>query len=54
MHVECGSSDEEMSYDEMSSNVSKDTESESDEEFMEDHRLVEVTPTSEDNTVHPI
>ncbi len=55
MHVESGSSDEEISDDEMSSNVWKEIESESDEEFMEDHGLIEeVTSASEDNMVNPI
>jgi hypothetical protein len=55
MHVESGSSDEEISNDEMSSNVWKEIESESDEEFMEDHGLVEeVTSAPEDHMVNPI
>ena len=55
MHLESGSSVEEMSDDEMDSNSWNEIESESDEEFMEDQGLVEeVTSASEDNTVHPI
>ena len=55
MYLESGSSDEEMSDDEMDSNSWNEIESESDEEFMEDHGLVDdVTSASEDNTVHPI
>ena len=55
MHLESGSSVEEMSDDEMDSNSWNEIESESDEEFMEDHGLVDdVTSASEDNTVHPI
>jgi hypothetical protein len=50
-----GSSDEEISDDEISSNVWKEIESESDEEFMEDHGLVEeVTSAPEDYMVNPI
>jgi hypothetical protein len=48
MHVESESSD-----DEMSSNVWKEIKSESDEEFMEDHGLVEeVTSAPEDHIVN--
>ena len=55
MHLESGSSVEEMSDDEMDSNSWNEIESESDDEFMEDHGLVDdVTSASEDNTVHPI
>jgi hypothetical protein len=55
MHLESGSSVEEMSDDEMDSNSWNEIESESDEEFMEDHGLVDdVTSALEDNTVHPI
>jgi hypothetical protein len=55
MHLESGSSIEEMSEDAMDSNCWNEIESELDEEFMEDHGLVEeVTSASEDNTVHPI
>jgi hypothetical protein len=55
MHLESGSSVEEMSDDEMDSNSWNEIESEPDEEFMEDHGLVdEVISASEDNTVHPI
>ncbi len=55
MHLESGSSDEEMSDDEVGSNVWNEIESESDADFMEDHGLVEeVTSVSEDNMVNPI
>lgn len=55
IHVESGSSDEEISDEEMSSNVSKEIASELDEEFMEDHELVEeVTSALEDHTVNSI
>lgn len=55
MHVDSESSDEEVSCDEMDSNVWNEIESESDEEFMEDHGLVEeVTSASEDHMVNPI
>ncbi len=55
MHLESGSSDEEISDDEMGSNVWNEIESESDAEFMKDHGLVEeVTSASEDNMVNPI
>jgi hypothetical protein len=55
MDLESGSSDEEMSDDEMGSNVWNEIEPESDTEFMEDHGLVEeVTSASEDNMVNPI
>ncbi len=55
MHLESGSSDKEMSDDEVGSNVWNEIESESDAEFMEDHGLVEeVTSASEDNIVNPI
>ena len=55
MHLESGSSDEEMSDDEVGSNVWNDIESESDAESMKDHGLIEeVTSASEDNIVNPI
>jgi hypothetical protein len=55
MHLESGSSVEEMSDDEMDSNSWNEIDSESNEEFMKDHGLVhDVTSASEDNTVHPI
>jgi hypothetical protein len=55
LHLESGSSDEEMSDDEVDSDVCNEMESESDSEFMEDHGLVEeVTSASEDNVVNPI
>ena len=41
MHLESGSSDEEMSDDDVDSDVWNEIESESDPEFMEDHGLVE-------------
>jgi hypothetical protein len=44
-----------MIVDGVDSNVWNEIKSESDEEFMEDHGLVEeVTSTSEDNTIDPI
>ena len=55
MHMECGSSVEEMSDDEMDSNSWNEIESESYEELIEDHGLVDdVTSASEGNTGHPI
>ena len=55
IHLESGSSVKEMFDDKMDSNSWNEIESESDEEFMEDHGLVDdVTSASEDNTVHPI
>ncbi|CAM4787189.1 unnamed protein product [Rotaria magnacalcarata] len=48
-------SDEEVTDDEVNSNVWSEIESESDGEFLEDHGIVEqVTPTSEDDTINPI
>ncbi len=47
MHFESASSDEEVTDDEMDSNVWSEIESESDGEFPEDHGIVaKVTPTS--------
>ncbi|CAF3163803.1 unnamed protein product, partial [Rotaria sp. Silwood2] len=55
MHLESASSDEEVTDDEMDSNVWSEIESESDGEFLEDHGIVEqVTPISEDGTINPI
>ena len=55
MHLESGSSVKEMFDDEMDSNSWNEIEPESDEEFMEDHELVDdVTSASEDDTIHPI
>ena len=55
MHLESGSSGEEMSDDEVDSNVWEEIESESDEEFMADHGLVEeVTSALDDNIINPI
>jgi hypothetical protein len=55
MYLKSGSSDEEMSDDEVGSNVWNEIESESDAEFMGDHGLVEeVTSASEDNIINPI
>ncbi len=55
MNLESGSSDEEMSDDEVGSNVWNEIESESDAELMEDHGLVEeVTSASEGNIINPI
>src|SRR4051794_35093858 len=55
MHLESGSSVEEMSGDEMNSNSWNEIKSDADAEFMEDHGLVEeVTSLMEDNTIDPI
>ncbi|CAF4673390.1 unnamed protein product [Rotaria sp. Silwood1] len=55
MHLESTSSDEEVTDNEMNSNVWSEIESESDGEFLEDHGIVEqVTPISEDGTINPI
>ena len=55
MHLESGSSGEEMSDYEVDSKVWKEIESESDEEFMADHGLVEeVTSALDDNIINPI
>ena len=55
MHLESGSSDEEMSDDDVDSDIWIEIESESDPEFMEDHGLVEeVISALEDNVVNPI
>jgi hypothetical protein len=55
MHLESGSSDEEMSDDEVGSNVWNEIKSKSDAEFMEDYGLVEdVSSLTEDNTIDPI
>ena len=55
INVDSESSDEEVFCNEMDSNVWNEIESESDEEFMEDHGLVEeVISASEDNLVNPI
>ncbi|CAF1290944.1 unnamed protein product [Rotaria sordida] len=49
MHLESASSDEEVTDDEVDSNVWSEIESESDGEFLEDHGIIEqVTLTSED------
>ncbi|CAF1251388.1 unnamed protein product [Rotaria magnacalcarata] len=55
MYFLSASSDEEVTDDEVNSNVWSEIESESDGEFLEDHGIVEqVTPTSEDDTINPI
>jgi hypothetical protein len=55
MHLESGSSDKEMTDDEMDSKVWNEIKSESVAEFMEDHGLVEeVNSVSEDNTIDSI
>jgi hypothetical protein len=55
MHLESGSSVEEMSDDEMDSNSWNEIKSESDAEFMQDHGPVEeVTSLTKDNTIDPI
>ena len=55
MQLEIGSSDEELIDDDMDSQAWNEIESESDEEFLHDHGLIEeVTSISEDNTINPI
>jgi hypothetical protein len=55
IQLESASSDEEVTDDEVNSNVWGEIESESDGEFLEDHGIVEqITPTSEDGTINPI
>ncbi len=55
MHLESTSSDEEVTDDEVASNVWSEIESESDGEFWEDHGIIEqVTLTFEDGTINPI
>jgi hypothetical protein len=55
IHLESESSDEEVTNDEFDSNVWNEIKPESDDEFMEDHGLVEeVTSASEDDMVNPI
>ncbi|CAF4544433.1 unnamed protein product, partial [Rotaria sp. Silwood2] len=55
MHLESGSSDEEVTDDDMDSNAWNEIEPESDAKFLEDHGLIEeVTSASEDNTINPI
>jgi hypothetical protein len=55
MHLESASSDEEVTDDEVDSNVWSKIESESDDEFLEDHGIIEqVTPTFDDGTINPI
>ena len=55
IHLESGSSDEEMSDDELDSEVWNEIESESDPEFTEDHGIVEeANSASEDNVFNPI
>jgi hypothetical protein len=59
MHLDFGSSDEEVTDDEDDDEINSHTwneiEPESDAEFLEDHGLIEdVISTSEDNTINPI
>jgi hypothetical protein len=55
MHLESGSSDGEVTDDDMDSHTWNEIEPESDAEFLEDHELIEeVTSISEDNTINPI
>ncbi|CAF2787935.1 unnamed protein product [Rotaria sp. Silwood2] len=55
MHFESASSGEDVTDDEMDSNIWSEIKSESDGEFLEDHGLTEqATSTSEDGTVNPI
>ena len=55
IHLESESSDEEVSDDEVDSNVWNEIKPESEVEFVEDHGLVEgVTSTSGNNTIDPI
>ena len=55
MHFESASSDEEVTDNEVDSNVWSEIKSESDGECLEDYGVVEsVTPTSEDSTINPI
>ncbi|CAF1601898.1 unnamed protein product [Didymodactylos carnosus] len=55
IHLESESSDEEVTDDEVDSNVWNEIKPESDDEFVEDHGLVEeVTSTSGNNTIDPI
>jgi hypothetical protein len=52
MQLEIGSSNEEVIDDDMDSQAWNEIESESDEEFLDDHGLIEeVTAISEDNTI---
>ena len=55
MQFESSSSEEEVTDDDMDSQIWNEIESESDAEFQEDHGTVgEVMPTSEDNAINPI
>jgi Tfp pilus assembly protein FimV len=55
MQFESPSSEEEVTDDDLRSQVWNEIESDSDAEFQEDHGIVEeVTPTSEDNTINSI
>lgn len=55
MQLKNGSSDEEVIGDDMDSQAWHEIESESDEEFLDDHGLIEeVSSISEDNTINPI
>ena len=55
MHLESGSSDEEVTDDDVDSHTWNEIESESNAEFLANHGLIEeVTSISEDNTINPI
>ncbi|CAF4814066.1 unnamed protein product, partial [Rotaria sp. Silwood2] len=55
MYLESGSSDGEVTDDDMDSSAWNEIEPESDAEFLEDYGLIEeVTSASEDNTINPI
>ena len=55
MRLESGSSDSEVTDEEVDSRSWNEIESDSDAEFLEDHGLVdEVTSTTEDNIILPI
>ena len=55
MNLQSNSSDEESTDSEVNSHVWNDIESDSDEEFLEDHGFVqELTSVSKDDTINPI
>ena len=55
MQLDIGSSDEEVIDDDMDSQTWNEIESESDEEFLHDHGLIEeMASISEDNAINPI
>ena len=55
MNLQSNSSDEESTDSEVNSHVWNDIESDSDEEFLEDHRFVEeLTSVSKDDIIDPI